>query len=33
MLADRYVDVGREFGALLEMLAQVGGRRPETRPG
>lgn len=31
MLADRYVDVRREFGALLEDLAAVTGRRPETR--
>lgn len=32
MLADRYVDVGREFGHLLEDLAHVSGRHPEQRP-
>jgi hypothetical protein len=29
MLADRYVDVRREFAALLEDLSHVTGRRPE----
>jgi cytochrome c biogenesis protein len=33
MLADRYVDVRREFAALLEDLAHVTGRRPEERLG
>jgi cytochrome c biogenesis protein len=32
MLADRYVDVEREFGHLLEDLARVTGRHPERRP-
>ena len=31
MLADRYVDVRREFGLLLEDLAHVTARRPEQR--
>jgi hypothetical protein len=31
MLADRYVDVRREFAGLLEDLARVTGRRAEQR--
>ena len=33
MLADRYVDLQREFGALLDDLARVTGRSPEAPPG
>ena len=33
MLADRYVDVRREFAALLEDMAHVTGRRPEVHNG
>jgi cytochrome c biogenesis protein len=32
MLADRYVDVGREFARLLEDLARVTARHPEVGP-
>ncbi|MFI5292396.1 MAG: cytochrome c biogenesis protein ResB [Candidatus Limnocylindrales bacterium] len=33
MLADRYVDVRREFTQLVEDVGAVTGRRPETTPG
>ncbi|MFI5291672.1 MAG: cytochrome c biogenesis protein ResB [Candidatus Limnocylindrales bacterium] len=33
MLADRYVDVRREFSQLVEDVGAVTGRRPETTPG
>ena len=32
MLADRYVDVNREFGALLDDVAARGGTRPLSGP-